>query len=257
MKIYFSVTKVMLSLALCYGIAAAREPQSALSLPAGTAIPVTFPHTLDATKLKIGDRVIAKTDQVILGSGGERIRSGSELVGSVVEVQPSGSSTNPAMLGIRFETLHVRDRDYAIHVALRALASFVDSYSVHSPAVDNGYQENSVYRQVGGDYFYQGDVVYSNDWEEVGKSTHAGVFVKLQHLEQSKSQNHVVCESTDTLQSVGVFASNACGIYGFLGLTVDDADAESSGVIRFRSTKHTVKIASGSTALLQLIASPE
>ena len=151
----------------------------------------------------------------------------------------------------------MRDHDYAIQVALRALASFVDSYSIHSPAVDNGYQENSVYRQVGGDYFYQGDVVYSNDWEEVGKSTHAGVFVKLEHIEQSKSQNHVVCESTDTLQSVGVFASNACGIYGFVGLTVSDAGAESSGVIRFCSTKHSLKIASGSTALLQLIAPSE
>lgn len=247
----------MLSWVLWHGIAAARDPQSALSFPAGTAVPITFLHTLDSAKLKIGDRVIAKTDQVILGSGGERIRSGSELVGRVVEVQPSGSSTNPAILGIRFETLRVRDHDYSIRVALRALACFVDSYSIHSPAIDNGYQENSVYRQVGGDYFYQGDVVYSNDWEEVGKSTRAGVFVKLQQIEQPKSQNHFVCESTDTLQSVGVFASNACGIYGFLDLTVDDAGAESSGVIRFLSTKHTVKIASGATALLQVIASPE
>jgi hypothetical protein len=83
------------------------------------------------------------------------------------------------------------------------------------------------------------------------------VFVKLQHIEQPKSQNHVVCESTDTLKSVGVFASNACGVYGFVGLTIGDAGAESSGVTRFRSTKHAVKIASGSTALFQVIASSE
>jgi hypothetical protein len=78
----------------------------------------------------------------------------SGLAAIVVEVQPSGTSTDPAKLGIRFETLRVRDHVYDIRVALRALASFVDSYSTRSPAVDNGYQDNSVYRQVGGDYFY-------------------------------------------------------------------------------------------------------
>jgi hypothetical protein len=257
MKIHIAAIKVMFGLALCTGIAAARAPQPALSLPAGTAIPVAFPHALDAAKLRVGETVIVKTNQVILASGGERIRSGSQLTGSVVEVQSSGASTDPSELAIRFDTLHVGDQMFPVHVALRALASFVDSYSAHSPSVDNGYPDNSVYRQVGGDYFYQGDVVYSNDWEEVGKSTHDGVFVKLEHVEQTKSRNRVVCDSTDKVQSVGVFASNACGVYGFAGLTVEDAGADSSGIIRLRSTKHAVKIASGSTALLQAIALAE
>jgi hypothetical protein len=256
MKIYIATTRVVLTLAICCGLASARASQPTLSLPVGTAIPVTFPHTINAAKLKVGDAVIVKTDQVILGSGGERIRSGSELVGRVVEVQPTRSSTDPSELSIRFETLRVQDQAIPIRVSLRALASFVDSYSTRSPAVDHGYPDSSVYRQVGGDYFYQGDVVYSNDWEEVGKSTHDGVFVKLEHVEQSKSQNHLVCDSTDSVQSVGVFASNACGVYGFIGLTID-AGADSSGTIRFHSTKHDVKIASGSSALLQVITPAE
>jgi hypothetical protein len=227
------------------------------ALPVGTAIPVTFPHTIDAAKLKAGDTIIAKTDQVVLGPGGERIKSGSELVGTVVDVQSSGNSSDPSELAIRFDTLRVGSQVLSMHVALRAIASFLDYYSNRSPIIDNGYPENSVYRQVGGDYFYQGDVVYSNDWEEVGKSTHDGVFAKLEHIEQSKSQNHMVCNSTDSIQSVGVFASSACGVYGFAGLSVGDAGAASSGVIRFRSIKNAVKIASGSTALLQLIAPSE
>ena len=257
MKIPIAAINVMLGLALCSGIAAGRTPQPALPLPAGTAIPVTFPHAFDATKLKVGDALTVKTNQVILTSGGERIRSGSQLTGSVVEIHASVASTDPSELAIRFDALHVGDQVFPVHVALRALASFVDSYSAHSPAIDNGYPDNSVYRQVGGDYFYQGDVVYSNDWDEVGKSTHDGVFVKLEHVEQTKSRNHVVCDSTDNVQSVGVFASNACGVYGFAGLTVDDAGADNSGIIRFRSTRHAVRIASGSTALLQVIAPAE
>jgi hypothetical protein len=256
MRLRFAATSAMLSLMFCSGLAA-RNRQPALTLPAGTAIPVTFPHTLDAAKLKAGDTFIAKTDQVVLGPGGERIKGGSPIVGTVVDVQ---SPTNPAgssELAIRFDSLRVGEQTLSIHVSLRAIASFLDYYSNRSPVIDNGYPENSVYRQVGGDYFYQGDVVYSNDWEEVGKATHEGVFVKLEQIEQSKSQNRMVCSSTDSIQSVGVFASNACGVYGFAGLTVSDSGSGSSGVIRLRSAKNVVKIASGSTALLQLIAPSE
>jgi hypothetical protein len=257
MKIYVRLTQVALSLASCCCLAAAQAPPPALSLPAGTAIPITFPHTLDAAKLKVGDAVTTKTDQVILGSGGAPIPRGSQLMGSVVEVQPSKSSADPSELAIKFETLKVRDQVFTIHVALRALASFVDSYSTRSPAVDNGYPESSVYRQVGGDYFYPDDVVYSNDWDEVGKSTHEGVFVKLEGIQLSKSRNHVVCDSTNTVQAVGVFASGACGVYGFMDLTVVAAGSDNSGAIRFASSKHTVKIASGSSALLQVVGTTE
>lgn len=80
--------------------------------------------------------------------------------------------------------------------------------------------------------------------------------MKLEHVEQTKSRNHVVCDSTDKVQSVGVFASSACGVYGFSELTVDAVN-DGSGTIRFRSSKHAVKIASGSTALLQVVALAE
>jgi hypothetical protein len=109
------------------------------------------------------------------------------------------------------------------------------------------YAKSNVYRQVGGDYFYHDDTVYSNERDALGKSTHDGVFVKLEQL--SNARNHVVCDGTDTLQSLGVFASSACGVYGFLDLTVDASGSDNSVVIRFHSTKRSVKIASYSTGL--------
>jgi hypothetical protein len=257
MKICAVPEQVALSIAFCCSLAAAQIPKPALSLPGGTAIPITFPHTLDAAKLKVGDAVITKTDQVILGPGGERIPRGSKLVGSVVDVQPPKTSTDPSELAIKFETLNVRAQAFPIHVALRAVASFVLSYSSTSPAADYGSLDSDLYRQVGGDYFFLYSVVYSNDWTEVGKSSRDGVFVKLQSVQLSNSRDHVVCDSTDTLQSVGVFASSACGVYGFPNLTVDASGADYSGAIRFRSTKRTVKIASGSSALLQVVGTKE
>jgi hypothetical protein len=252
MKLHFPIFVVGLFFVLCFRLGAAQEPKTNLSLPPGTAIPVTFAHTLDAAKLKAGDPVVAKTDQRIILAGGERIPRGAKLVGSVVQAQPLISSGGPSELAIKFDTLQSRDQNFSIHVAIRALASFVDSYSTRSPAVDHGYPNDSVYRQVGGDYFYPNDTVYSNEWEQVGKDSNYGVFVKLQNVQPANSSNHVMCESTETLQSVGVFASSACGVYGFQDLTIDTSGSDNSGVIRFHSVKHTVKIASYSTALFQV-----
>jgi hypothetical protein len=252
MKTRFRIIAVLPSLLICLGLGGAQEPETNLSLPAGTAIPVSFGHTLDAAKLKVGDPIIAKTDQRILLAGGQRIPRGAKLVGSVVAAQPLISSGGPSELAIKFDSLHVRDRSFPIHVALRAVASFVDSYSTRSPVVDHGYPNDSVYRQVGGDYYYPNDTVYSNEWDEVGKDSNYGVFVKLQNVQPSNSHNHVVCDSTDTLQSVGVFASSACGVYGFQDLTIDASGSDNSAVIRFHSAKHAVKIASNSTALFQV-----
>ena len=254
MRVRFLIFPVLPFLALCFGLRSAQMSESSLALPAGTAIPVTFTHTLDAAKLKIGDPIVAKTDQMIIVAGKQPIPRGSRLIGSVVEIHPSTSVGGPSDLAIKFDTLQVRDRSLPIHVAIRAVASFVDSYSSRSPAVDHGYPNDSVYRQVGGDYFYSNDTVYSNDWDEVGKDDNHGVFVKLQNVQPSNSHNHASCEATDTLQSVGVFASSACGVYGFQDLIIEASGSDNSAVIRFHSNKRIVKIASNSTALFQVIA---
>ena len=246
------IIAVLLSLVSCFRLSAVQESKTDLSLPPGTAIPVTFTHTLDAAKLKVGDPIIAQTDQMIIIAGGQRIPRGAKLVGRVVEAQPMISSGGPSELAIKFDSLNVRDRSFLIHVAIRAMASFVDSYSTRSPAVDHGYPNDSVYRQVGGDYFYPNDTVYSNEWDEVGKVSNYGVIVKLHNVQPANSHNHVVCDSTETLQSVGVFASSACGVYGFQDLTIDASGSDNSAVIRFHSAKHTVKIARNSTALFQV-----
>lgn len=253
MRIRFLIFPVQLCLAFCFGLGAAQVSETSLSLPAGTAIPVIFPHTLDAAKLNAGDPIVANTDQVIIVTGGQPIPRGARLIGNVVDIHRSISSSGPSDLAIKFDTLQVRDRSFSIHVAIRAVASFVDSYSTRSPTVDNGYPESSVYRQVGGDYFYPNDKVYSNDWDEVGKDDNHEVFVKLQKVQPSNPRNHALCDGTDTLQSVGVFASSACGVYGFQDLIIDASGSDNSAVIRFHSNKRIVKITSNSTALFQVI----
>jgi len=241
------VTQLALVLVFCCGVAAAQAAPAELTLPTGTAIPITFPHTLDASNLKVGDAVVTKTDQVILAPDGARIPRGSQLAGSVVEAGPSE-------LAIRFDTLTSRGRTYRVHVALRALVSFVLSLDSHSPAADYGSLDWDLYRQVGGNYFFPYQTVYSNDWTEVGKSTRDGVFVKLERVENPKSRDHVFCDGTEAVQSVGVFASNACGVYGFDGLTVETAGSDASGAIRIVTSKRTVKIPRDSSALLQVVA---
>ena len=89
------------------------------------------------------------------------------------------------------------------------------------------------------------------------KSGRDGVFVKIQNVQFYNSRDHVVCDGTDTLQSVGVFASSACGVYGLPDITIEASGGDVSGAIKFLSTKRNVKIASGSAALLQVVATTQ
>jgi hypothetical protein len=246
------ILEVLLSLSSLAPIAA-NQAGGAAPPPPGTAIPVMFSHTLDSARVKPGDPIVAKTTQIIVLPSGERIPRGAKLAGQIVAANLN-TSNGPSQLAIRFDTLEYRDRSVSIRVGLRAMASFVDSYGTSSPIVDHGYPDNSVYGQVGGDYFLPGDTVYSRSGDEVGKANHDGVFVKLARVEHSNSQSHVVCEQTDTLQSVGVFSSNACGLYGFQDLFVDEVGATMDGTIQFHSDRHSARINRGTAALMQVIS---
>ena len=132
-----------LLLASCGSVFAQTSP-AALTLTAGTAIPITFPRTLDASKLRAGDMVTVRTDQVIVASLGERVPRSSKLTGTVVKAYSSGASNDPSELAVKFDTLNVREQAFPIHVALRALASFVLSYGRASPAADYGSLESDL-----------------------------------------------------------------------------------------------------------------
>lgn len=222
--------------------------------PVGTAFPVVFTHTINAADAKMGDTVTTKTTQVVILPTGDRIPQGSELIGTIVESHPH-SPNEPSELAIRFETLLSAGSKSAIRVRLRAMASFVDSYSARSALVQYDTPDNSLYSQVGGDTYFPYDAVHSPRGAVVGKATRDGIFVKLART-TAESNDRIMCDETDTLQAVGIFSSSACGLYGFGDFFLDEAGTSGDGVIRFHADQHSAKIARGTVALLQVQANP-
>jgi len=234
---------------------AATQTSGTQPLPSGTAVPIVFSHTLDASKLKVGDFIQAKTTQVILLPGGERIPRGAKLDGKIVAGRPL-TSQGPSELSFRFDTLAYRNKSVPVQMRVRAMASFVDSSSVMFALIDYGNQDNSLFGQVGGDTYIPNDAVHSPSGAQVGKATGDGVFAKLTASEESHSKTSISCGGNEALQSVGIFSSGACGLYGFDDLSLDEPGTN-DGTIQFHSDRHAAKIARGTVALMQVVSSPE
>ena len=74
----------------------------AQQVPAGTVMPVMLQTTLNAKKARVGQKIQARVMQDVSLSSETRIRTGSKLVGHVVEVtRPSKTSGSRIVLTFR------------------------------------------------------------------------------------------------------------------------------------------------------------
>ena len=76
----------MLWLKLGSGLLSALAMLVAPAIPAGTALPVALNSTLDAKKDKPGEKIEARLMQDVPLPAGGKIKSGSQVIGHIVEV---------------------------------------------------------------------------------------------------------------------------------------------------------------------------
>jgi hypothetical protein len=221
-------------------------------VPAETAIPVIFPHSVDAAHAKPGDRVEAKTLQVVLLGTGQSFPKGSLVIGHVTDARPfvydrtPYAVQQPSRLAIQFDSIRAGTVDVPLHVAVRALASsFAANDATAAPSSEDPFGTTT---QVGGDQISApGGEVMSSDDAVVGYSRKQGVFARL--LPSSAGQS---CAGTNTEQSVAIFSASACGLYGFNRLEMPDNGA-TDGTFRLECRRYTVSIYRNSAALLQVV----
>ena len=127
---------------------------SGIDIPANTAIPVVFTHTLDSRKGKTGDIVSAKTMQVVKLPDGQEIPKNSELLGHVVEVEPEAHDSSPARLAVRFESLRIDNQTLPIRVFVRAMAAPNESYDAMHATGPVGADVPETVNLIGGNYTY-------------------------------------------------------------------------------------------------------
>ncbi len=242
------VVSIGISVKLCH----------AAVLPASTAIPVRFTHTLDAGKAKPGDAVVAKTMQVVHLPDGQILPKGASMVGHVVESRPfifapaPYAVQRPSYLSIRFDKIVTKGLEMPLNVSMRALASTIESYEASAPHYTDETDSPGTMVLIGGDEFSPiGKELLSSDGDVVGYIRKHGVFGRLISNTYEDRYANFRCDGTTREQSLAIFSASACGLYGFDSIYMPD-DGMRSGSFRLESRRHTVKLYAGSAALLEV-----
>jgi hypothetical protein len=221
-------------------------------IPLGTILPVLLP-SISSKSAKRGDKIKCEIAQDVRLPGGAKIRQGAVLLGKVVSVANADPS-HGATLTIEFDALVEHGKSTAIRTHLRALASTTEVDGAQVPV--SGPGETDVYdwlttEQIGGEVVYGKEGPVARGSRIVGESTYHGVFVRVRASADGRCQGPVA--ENDEPQAMWVFASDACGLYGFPDLTIRcDGRTEPSGEIVLESNHGPVRIRRGSGALLRV-----
>ena len=252
----FTVIGLLLS-APC-AIAATRT-----KVPPGTAIPVRFVRSVDAKKARPGDRVTAKTLQVVILPGDQRLPKGTLLVGHVVDAQPYHFNPEPyarqkaSSISIHFDQIVNGDLTLPVNLSVRALANTLQSEWAPRPHHYDETDGPGTMILIGGDEFSPFDkIVRNHDGDVIAYNRKDGLFARLLPSHDLASKTGRTCGSTSTEQSVAMFSPDACGLYGFGRVSMPHAGRSGSGTFTLVSRRSSVKLYPGSTALLQETETP-
>jgi hypothetical protein len=245
------------SLTLC--AAATTAPASSQSLPALTAIPVSFVQTVDAKKAKVGDMVTAKTMQVVQLPGGASISKGSLVEGHVVVAAPFRFDSTPyahqraSEISIHFDKVRQGDLVIPVNLSVRAIATKMATADASSPHHLDDTDTLGVITLIGGTEFTPIDkVIKSESGDAIAYNRDGGVFARLMPSSSLGAAPSVRCAGTDTEQSVAIFSPDACGAYGFGGDYMAQNGDDGSGTFTLTARGRSAKLSQGFTALLQV-----
>jgi len=226
-------------------------------IPNGTILPVKLNSSLSSRKGKVGQEIIGTLAQDVPLASGLKIRAGTRLVGHIIAVAGAGKATG-AKLAFRFDTLETAGRSISLTTDLRAVASMMEVHEAQLPksGPDRGTSDTAwATEQIGNEAVYHGGWSVTNGPEVVGKSLLSGGV-----LAQVRSHPWAPCrgelDNNDQPQALWVFASDACGSYGFADLTIAHAGrTEPVGQIVLTTEKGNIYVRGGSGMLLRVIGS--
>jgi hypothetical protein len=257
-------TMRMLNLALCVlpmylhagtgqGLKQADQPaqeqnaRSAEPIPAGTIIPVSLNSTLRSDKSGSGDAVTATVMQDVIVGLGETLRKGSMVTGHVIETVVPGNRSDESKISFQFDQVRLGNLTVSMTTNLRAVASKHAVLAATPQLTSSEYADNQV--QIGGDQISYGNGQVMVGSQVVGKYTSQGV------LAYGGQDLGTPCRGTiddsDHPQAFWLFSINACGPYGFDGLTVFHSGRTGPvGEVTLSANGKMLKIDKGSAMLL-------
>lgn len=197
---------------------------------------------------------MAKTMQVVLYGPAGEIPKGARVQGHVIDASHTGNPQRSS-LTIQFDKIVMKKRVAPVCTSVRAMADSIDAYKATMEATSLDTNASLGTTLIGGDHIPPGGkYVYATEYDNVGISNRFGIFSRL---EPASPHAHTVatdCSGVATLQSVAIFSSGACGLYGFPDTYLAATGAEEpTGAITLIGKHHPLEISSGSAALLQIV----
>jgi hypothetical protein len=231
-----------------YQPAQEHNTQSAEVIPAGTIIPLRLNSALRSDKGGSGDAITATVMQDVPLATGGTLPAGSKVTGHVVEAITPGKGSDEPRISFQFDQIRLGGQTIPITTNLRAVASRSAVLAATRLPTSPDYADDQV--QIGGDqisYGSDGPVMVGS--QVVGKYTSQGV------LAYGGQDLGTPCRGTiddnDHPQAFWLFSVNACGSYGFDGLTVFHSGRTAPvGEITLSSNGKMLKVDKGSAMLL-------
>jgi len=218
-------------------------------LPNGSIIAVRLNSALNSRKTKPGQVISARVMQDVPTS---RLHERSTVLGRVLSVKRATTS-EPAELSFRFDSVRSSKRSVGVNTDLRALASMMDVEDAQVPPTgpDRGTPWTwSTRNLIGGEVAYGQGGPVERGTQSVGHALASGILVKVEPNSAGGCRGEAA--QGPQLQALWVFFSDACGAYGFPGLTITHSGRSPPlGQITV-SSKQDINIRTGSGMLLRV-----
>lgn len=224
------------------------------ALPADTTVPVMLTSSLNSDA-HADQRVSARVMQAVAVRPNLVIPAGARVIGRVLERRPGTSQGS--QISLRFDRIIAKKREFVASLSLRAIASHMEVEDAQIPKsgpdeATSSYSWTTV--QIGG------EVRYGTGWPvmageaEVGKGVPDGVLARLSAVPGSECAEG---SHNANQQSLWVFSSGACGVYGFADVQIQHSGRTAPlGEIVLSSSKKLLKLPSGTGLLLQVTGDP-
>ena len=239
----------------CFSTSGASALFSQIVVAPGTILPISLNHSLSSRKSKPGDVISGRIMQDVPLQNGSSIHRGTRIMGRVLSVTPA---TNGATAQISFQFDSIQSGHSAIPVTtnLRALASpsEIDDAQLPLYGGDRGTPSTAYTTvQIGGgrEVVYRGGGPVARGDTVVGKPVYGGVLVTVSSAPGAPCRGTV--EGSNRPQALWLFSSDACGVYGYAGISISHAGRTNpAGQIVLSTSNRELNIRAGSGMLLRV-----
>ncbi len=222
------------------------------TLTADTTVPVVLTKALSSDS-RPGQPVTAKVMQDITIGQHFMVAAGAKVVGHIVEARPAGEGG--PQISFRFDRIIAKNRDLPSALALRAIAS---SQEIHDAQICKSGPDEGISAfswttvQVGGNVAYGCGGPVMAGATEVGRFGPDGAVGRLVSVPGSECE--AGSHDFNRQQSLWLFSSTACGVYGLGDLQIQNYGRKAPvGEIVLRSPGKSIALPAGTGLLLQVV----